>query len=127
MCIQGIRFLDFRVGFATVNGVKDWYGVHTAATSKPAIDYVQEMYNFLAENPGEILFVWISEGGATDLVGSEQYPGVNPDTKRAFWKQIKDKFEFEGSKVNIVNNTQFPWNGNDTTINNLVHPDVNQR
>jgi hypothetical protein len=122
----GIRFIDFRVMYDSLEGNGKnmaWYGIHSVLTEKHAYEYVKDIKDWLDKNPTEVIFIFVSRHGSATDTGQEQYPKVDIATKRALWHNITTTFRnadsADGTSM-MVNTTQFPWNGMDTTMNNLV-------
>lgn len=95
---NGIRFLDFRIVYSAPPDAgslqpHDWYSMHMCQSKHTAMTYLQEVRQFLDNNPSEIVVIWLSYHGNTDATGTDQYPNVKITVKQAFWRQIEALFD----------------------------------
>jgi hypothetical protein len=102
----GIRFLDLRFMFSD----NQWVGLHCVETNQPALVYMSQIHDWMVAHPTELVVMWISKHGSQCAVGDDAYPGVDIETKQAFWAQIEDMFSdiiFDTTKATI-NETTYP-------------------
>jgi len=96
MLAGGIRFFDFRIMYSRAPdhmfGKKDWYCLHGCETKRKAIEYLREVREWLEDHPTEVVVIWASRHGNTELTGTDQYPGTTPAERQAFFKQVEGVF-----------------------------------
>eukprot|EP00939_MAST-03C_sp_MAST-3C-sp1_P004266 g4266.t1 len=107
----GLRFLDFRIMYESTG--KRWRCLHMLETNGFALDYLEEIRQWMDAHPTEIVVLWLSKHGNEHAVGNRQYPDVSVETKRAFWTHFVETF----SSL-LMNHTESSMNV--TTIQTLV-------
>lgn len=86
---NGIRFLDFRI-MQEKDG--EWYCLHTVHTNSKALDYLAQVKAWVVAHPTEVIVLYFTKHGKTDTTGTEQFPKVSVEAKRAFWAAVEQLF-----------------------------------
>lgn len=108
---SGLRFLDFRIDYTAPPGVPsndttayDWFCLHLVESRSPAMQYLQEIRDFLLAHPTELIVIWISHHG-NDCGGNYS---VSNSTQQKFWARIQALFGpllYDRDEIGLLNET----------------------
>ena len=89
----GIRFIDFRMMMEYSDPGSPWYSLHMVQSTSPALEYFQDIRNWLDAHPLELLVIFVSKHGNACKTGNDQYPNVTVTQKQYMWERIVELFD----------------------------------
>ena len=103
---NGVRFVDFRMMMEPDE--QEWYSLHCMQSSRKALDYFQDIRDWLDLHPTEFVALWLSKHGDQGATGSDAYPGVSVAAKQSFWSEISAVFDglLLDTRVSILSETR---------------------